>query len=561
MFNGSAAIWNVDNIKNTLKDVVKPEKLMALSDQLTSSRARLAAVTMTFDDGGSIAEIEKRVMASAQRSRIAYFDAVDRVTNLALNAHSAFGSFEEAIGFQELINKEFGLGSASIQQQKNVMEQLTEAMLRGTLTAKNIEDIWETAPDMVQNIADYMNVPVERVQGLAAEGRVTADVVKNAMFAASDEIESKFDNMPITWGQVWTATCNKAIQITQPLLDAINLLANNMDIVGPIILGIAGAFLVFQMATEGVALATMIYQGAINFVSIGLGILRGNTAAASAAQYQYNAALMSCPLVWAIMLIMALVALFYAGVAAINKFAGTSISATGVICGTFAALGAFLINTFFVPLVNMLAAFGNFFRNFLKDPAVAIEALICDLVINCLSYLSTLLRGIESLINKIPGVQIDITSGLDSFIGDLEKGLEKVKDQTGWVEYYQGMDFMDYSDAAKIGYKFGEGIEDKLKNSLDFGLDIDSLYNSSAQTAENTAAMADSMSISEEDLAYMRDIAEREAINRFTTAEVKIDMTGMTNRIDSNVDLDGVLTTLTDGFAEAIEVAAEGVHM
>ena len=72
--------------------------------------------------------------------------------------------------------------------------------------------------------------------------------------------------------------------------------------------------------------------------------------------------------------------------------------------------------------------------------------------------------------------------------------------------------------------------------------------------------MADALEISNEQLEYMRDIAERDAINRFTTAEVKIDMTGMTNKIDGNADLDGVLTTLTDGFAEALVTAAEGVH-
>ena len=285
------------------------------------------------------------------------------------------------------------------------------------------------------------------------------------------------------------------------------------------------------------------------------------TTGMTTAQLAFNASLYACPLVWIIGIVIALVALFYAGIGLLNKIAHTSISATGIIGGTFAALGAFLVNTFFVPLVNMLAAFGNFFRNFLNDPVAAVKILFLDMAITVMGYILKLAEGIENLINKIPGVEKDITSGLDSIYKKLESKRQEIKDESGWVEYYQGMDFMDYSEASKVGYKFGEGIEDKFKNNLDFGLDLDSLYNPSVQTAENTAAMANAMEMSEEDLRYMRDIAEREAINRFTTAEVKIDYSGMTNRIDSDMDLDGVLTTLTDGFAEAIEVAAEGVHV
>ncbi len=508
MFNGQSAVWNVNSIKNTLKDAVKPEKIMTLSDQLANSRARLDAVTMTFDDGGSIAEIEKRVMASAQRSRIAYFDAVDSVTNLALNAHGIFGSFEEAIGFQELINKEFGLGSASIQQQKTVMEQLTEAMSGGGLTAKNIADIWETAPDMVQNIADYMNVPVERVQGLAAEGRVTAQVVKNAMFAASDEIESKFNNMSMTWGQVWTNMKNIMIATFNPILEGINAIANS-----PII-----EYLAESIAREGRAIVNA--WGLIEPIIIGVAgawlIYTAATKAAAIAQWALNSAFLSNPLTWVLVVIIAIIAALTKWV---QKMGGLRIAWATVMTGIVDFAG-FAKTQFLLTLESMV-----------NKGIDIINALI-----NTLN--KTGLVSFDTISHVIFGTNVAIKENFKR----MERGFE--------------LEILKLEVA-----KGKENQKEKGFNYDDFGLDLDSLYSPSVQTAENTAVMADAMSISEEDLAYMRDIAEREAINRFTTAEVKIDMTGMTNRIDSNMDLDGVLTTLTDGFAEALEVAAEGVHM
>ena len=183
-------------------------------------------------------------------------------------------------------------------------------------------------------------------------------------------------------------------------------------------------------------------------------------------------------------------------------------------------------------------------------------------------------HAIENVINKIPGVTVDITSGLDSFYAGLEQAQQAVKDESGWVEYVSKMDYIDYSDAASAGYAFGQGVEDKIGGlfSYDTGsLDdlmaqipdipgMDGMGSDISDIAGNTGSMAKSLEVSGEELEYLRDIAERDAINRFTTAEVKIDMTGMTNKIDGGADLDGVIRELTDGFTEALVTAAEGVH-
>ena len=164
---------------------------------------------------------------------------------------------------------------------------------------------------------------------------------------------------------------------------------------------------------------------------------------------------------------------------------------------------------------------------------------------------------------------MDITSGLDNFYAGLEQAQQKVKDESGWVEYVQKMDFIDYSDAASAGYKFGEGIADKISGAFnlggveafDLGNTLDGIYGNTGDTANNTAATADALDITEEDLSYLRDIAEREAINRFTTAEVKVDMSGMTNKIESDIDIDGIFDQLGEKFSEALSVSCEGVHL
>lgn len=363
-----------------------------------------------------------------------------------------------------------------------------------------------------------------------------------------------------------------ALQVIQPLLNGINWLADNISIIGPAVLALAGAFAVFQIAahwTEIAAAATAIYHGVVNFLSIGFGILTGNTAAASAAVFTFNSALLANPIVWVVMLIMILIGALYAAVAAVNKFKGTSVSATGIIAGAFAVLGAFLINSFIVPAQNGFARFANFIGNVFNNPIAAVEVAFYDMFLTVLGYISKLAHAIEDVINKIPGVTVDITSGLDNFYAGIEKAQQKVKDESGWVEYVKKMDFIDYSDAASAGYKFGQGIDDKVSGFFGGGLDSidafnmgnawDGIYGNTADTAANTAATAEALDVAEEDLAYLRDIAEREAINRFTTAEIKVEQHNE-NHIASELDVDGIMAAWTESFAEQLAVSAEGVH-
>ena len=545
------------------------KKLVDLSDDLSSTKARL---NLIVDDGGSVAELEKKIMASAQRSRASYLTTAKAISQMGLMAGDAFANNDELIAFTETLNKAFVNVGAGTQQIEAATLQLTQAMASGVLRGEELNSVFENAQPVIQAIADYLGEPIGKIRTLAAEGKITADIVKNSLLMAADDINAKFESMPMTWGQVFTKASNIALQVIQPLLNGINWLANNISIIGPAVLALAGAFAVFQIAahwTEIAAAATAIYHGVVNFLSIGFGILTGNTAAASAAVFTFNSALLANPIVWVVMLIMILIGALYAAVAAINKLKGTSISATGIIAGAFAVLGAFLINTFIVPAQNRFATFANFIGNVFNNPIAAVEVAFYDMCLTVLGYISKLAHAIENVINKIPGVTVDITSGLDNFYAGIEKAQQKVKDESGWVEYVKKMDFIDYSDAASAGYKFGQGIADKVSGFFSGGLDSidafnmgnawDGIYGNTADTAANTAATAEALDVAEEDLAYLRDIAEREAINRFTTAEIKVEQHNE-NHISKDADLDGIMDAWANDFAEKLEVSEEGVH-
>lgn len=545
------------------------KKLVDLSDDLSSTKARL---NLIVDDGGSVDVLEQKIMASAQRSRASYLTTAKAISQMGLMAGDAFANNDELIAFTETLNKAFVNVGAGTQQIEAATLQLTQAMASGVLRGEELNSVFENAQPVIQAIADYLGEPIGKIRTLAAEGKITADIVKNSLLMAADDINAKFESMPMTWGQVFAKASNIALQVIQPLLNGINWLANNISIIGPAVLALAGAFAVFQIAahwTEIAAAATAIYHGVVNFLSIGFGILTGNTAAASAAVFTFNSALLANPIVWVVMLIMILIGALYAAVAAVNKFKGTTISATGIIAGAFAVLGAFLINTFIVPAQNRFATFANFIGNVFNNPIAAVEVAFYDMCLIVLGYISKLAHAIENVINKIPGVTVDITSGLDNFYAGIEKAQQKVKDESGWVEYVKKMDFIDYSDAASAGYKFGEGIADKVSGFFGGGLDSidafnmgnawDGIYGNTADTAANTAATAEALDVAEEDLAYLRDIAEREAINRFTTAEIKIEQHNE-NHIASEMDIDGIMDAWTENLAERLAVSAEGVH-
>ena len=536
-------------------------KLVGLSDTLAGNKARLELIV---DDGGSVDELNKKIYASAMRARASYTDTAATISKLGLLAGDAFNSNDEMIAFTELMNKNFTIGGASTQEQSSAMYQLTQAMASGRLQGDEYRSIIENAPLLAKAIEDYMR-NVQGAEGAmkdwSSEGLLTADVIKAALFSTADEVEERFAKMPMKWGQVWTMASNIAIRALNPLLSAINWVANNISVIGPVVLGLGTAFLVFQVAAHWTQIASAamgIYNGLVNFLTIGYGVLTGSTAAASAAQFTYNSALLASPVTWVVMMLAVLVAALYAGVAAFNKFTGSGVSATGILMGAFAVLGAHVLNNTIIPLQNGFAMFANFIGNLFNDPVAAVKVLFYDMALTVLGYITNMASGIETLINKIPGVTVDLTSGLDSFYAKLESAQKKVKDEAGWVEYVKKMDYIDYSKAAGAGYRFGEGLADKVSGMFS-GSDyagLGDIAGGVSDIAANTGKIADEVHIADEDLQFFRDVAEMRYIQNFVTLTPTVSMSAS---ISEKVDVNGVIQKIEQVLKEEIAESAEVV--
>lgn len=621
-------LWGkLKGIAATVGGLAATKKILGLSDTLASTKARL---NLIVDDGGSVGELEKKTMASAQRSRSAYFDTASAVASMGSNAKSAFNGTDEIIAFMEQINKQFVIGGASAQGQSAAMLQLTQAMAAGALRGEELNSILENAPGIARAIESYMGIAEGSIKSYAEQGLITAEVVKNAMFAAADETNAKFESMPKTWAQIWTSMQNKALSIFAPILTKINQIGNserftqvtdgiinglagiasvatwvldlliggaalvvdNWSWLSPIIYGVAGALLVYygylglvragELALAGVHAVVAVAKGIMAAATM---LVTGATWAQVSAQWGLNGAMYACPIVWIIILIIALVALFYAAVAAVNKFAGTSVSATGLICGAFMAALAFIGNIFialwnlvvdvFVMIYNLVGTVANFIGNVFNDPVGAVCRLFFDLADTVLSVLQALASAIDTifgsnLAGSVQGWRDSLGGWVDSTFG---KG-EEVMEQLNADDLKLGR--FEYGAAFDMGYEFGQGVEDTVGGLFDFsamdslgaadGLDafnlgntLDGIYGNTGDTAGNTAAMSDALDIAEEDLAYLRDIAEREAINRFTTAEIHVEQHNE-NHISSDTDLDGIMDAWANDFAEKLDVSEEGVH-
>ena len=619
-------LWSkLKGIVATVGGLAAVKKILGVSDQLTSTNARLNNAMINFDDGGSLTDLEKKVMASAQRSRTSYMDAASSIAKLGLNARDAFGSMDEVIAFQELINKQFIIGGASVQEQQDAMIQLTQAMASGVLRGEELNSVFGQAPGIIQSIADYLDVSIGEIRAMAAEGQLTADVVKNAMFAAADDIETKFSNMPKTWGQIWIGMKNKALSIFNPILNKVNQVANsekftqvtngvinglagiasvatvvldlliggaalvvdNWSWIQPIIMGIVAAMLIYN----GVALATNIIMGiqatAKAVHAAATAMEAGATFTATVAQQGLNAALLACPLTWIILLIIAVIAAIYAACAAVAKFTGIANSGFGVICGGIMVVIAFFKNLG-LSVANIALGIWNALGACASNIGTAFHNVISNVqgwFYNLLSTALTVVAGICEALNKLPFVEFDysgITNKASEYAAKSAEAYGNVEEYKSVADAFnEGMSTFDTfqdgwaADAFASGAAWGDGVADKVSGMFDFsaldsmgadsldafnlGNDLDSIYGNTGDIANNTAATADALDIAEEDLAYLRDIAEREAINRFTTAEIKVEQHNE-NHISKDADLDGIMDAWANDFAEKLEVSEEGVH-
>ncbi|HBG7264736.1 TPA: tape measure protein [Clostridioides difficile] len=649
--------------------------LGSLSDQMTNTNARLSMINDgQLSDGG----LNKMIFQSAERSRASYLDTAQIVSRIGMNAGSAFSSTREIVSFAEQLNKKFIIAGASTQEMSSALLQLTQGLSSGVLRGEELNAVFESAPNIIKSIADYLDTDIGKIRGMASEGMLTADIVKNSLLAASAETNAQFEKMPYTLGQIFTSVKNNAVMIfgaiqkkienvvssggfrtfianvtdaiyvlgnvgysvfngfidllsspafqnffnvmivgtnlvvqglgwiiTQ-VLNIANAFAQNWSIIAPVIWGIVAAIGIYTIAAIALSVANKIASLSASWFNFQMTqtvimheLATGATWMQIAAQHGLNAALYACPLTWVVLGIIAVIAAIFVAVAIFNHFAGTSVSAIGIVAGAISVAAAFIGNLFIATgnliidivalIYNSLANFAEFFANFLDDPIGSVIRAVSRMADAVLGILRSIASAIDTifgsnLANAVSGWQDKLQGWTDKVAGEAKIKVERMDPNK------LHFDRFNYGKAWDAGYKWGDKLETNIKDKFDIskiaekakkdlGLDdlwdkkyglgdgigsagLNSPLNDAAKgakdTAGNTAKMAKTMDKSQEDLKYLRDIAEQETINRFTGVNIKIDMNN-TNNISRDTDLDGIVNVLTEKLNDAMVVSAEGI--
>ncbi|QTD40648.1 tape measure protein [Sporosarcina sp. Te-1] len=616
------SLGNMNRIFDTVQQGYQNvNDVINIFDDMTSKNVQL---NLLVEDNGSVGELQNSIFEAAKGSRSSYPEMVDTVTGLRQGSPEVFSDNDETIAFAEVLNKQFIIAGATQEEMSTASMQMVQALGSGVLQGEELNTVFKAAPNVIQSIADYLHVPIGKIQEMASEGEITSQIVKNAMLMSIEETNQAFDSMPMTFSNIWTSLKNESYNAVDTIVQKINEMANNVkfqtvvdqiinsldllvaivtasfdilslaaefiydnwSLIEPIIWGVVAALFVYN-ATMGIAWFTTLRDIGAKLWSIA--VSWAQTAAIFAlmvAQDGLNAALAACPLTWILIGIIAIIAIFYAAVAAVNHFAGTSYSATGLIAGAFAVLGAFLWNLFLGVFDFILGII-----NALVNPFIEIANFIGNVFTN---PISSIIYAFHGMADGILGTLQKIASAMDFIfgsnmadtVGNWRAGLKTLADKA--VEEYApdenyqnvidkldlsvdslGLKRFEYSAAWDAGNDWGANLfnsdspqevpKDNSYDDIMKGLPdaFGPLTDNGKETAGNTAKMAKSMEGAEEDLKYLRDLAERDVINRFTTAEIKVDFSSQ-NTINSGLDLDGIIDQFTKKLEEAIDIAAEG---
>lgn len=594
--NGTSAadglLQKVKNLAIAYGGMQAVSKLVGLSDQLAGTKARL---NFLVDDGGSVAELESQIMASAQRSRSYYLDTASAIATMGANAGAAFSGNDELIAFMEQVNKQFVIGGASAQGQSAAMLQLTQAMAAGALRGEELNSILENAPGIARAIESYMGIAEGSIKQYAEQGLITSEVVKNALFAAADEVNAKFESMPMTWAQAANIFKNSVLSIFSPVLDQINAIANSADFqtmlygILDALAGVANiASMVISLLTAG---ASFIIS---NWDYIGPMLMGIVTAliAVSAAQAVVNAVMAANPVMLIVIGVGMLIGLLYAAAQQFATMTGVASSGFGVITGGINVVIQFFVNLG-LTVANIALGIWNAMCACAENIGIAFHNTIAGVqswFYNLLSTALTVVAGICEALNQLPFVEFDYSGITGQAQAYANKAAEAEAGKKSYVNvgdaFSAGLDTFDTfssgwaSDAFNAGSSWGDGVMDKVSGIFDAGsMDFMGAFSgaggaggfdysgaladtagNTADTAANTAKAANALDIAQEDLAYMKDIAERESINRYTTAEIVIHQNNE-NHIGSDLDLDGIMTGMTERIIEEVNISADGDHI
>lgn len=608
---------NADNLYSKIKRFVGVyagiqglRNSLNLSDTLAQNSARLNLVLENYNSsdkqvtGNNISQtpvnlnlpqLQDMIFQSAQRSRGDYLATSDSIGKMGLMAGDAFNSGQEIISFMELINKQFKIAGTNAAGIDAAMLQLTQAMGSGVLRGEEYNSILEQAPVIIQNIAKYLNVPKGQLKNMAAEGKITADVVKNAMFYAATDINEKFEAIPKTFRDSAVNMKNNFVKEFLPISQRLNTFANsegfmiftngvikgigsvvrvtvsaldimgkigkfthdNWNVIAPVIGGVTTAVIAYKSALilsnieliknnilQGKNTLGAVLMGAKNFY------LAGSTFMATVATQGLNAALMASPLGIVAGGLALVVGGLYAGVAAFNALTGKAVSATGIITGSVAALVGSVLN-YGVFLWNNLVSIAEAFVNIWKHPIYSVKKLFWDLVISILDIFD----NFSGIVDTIAGT--DYSKKIKDYRTSIQADLDIAKPKD-YIDSNLKINPFNTGNMMKTTYEKTADVGNIFKNET--AVDMTESNDYLKGILNNTASMSEGLDLTTEEIKYMRDAAEMEVINKFTTAEIKMEVQN-SNMISNNVDIHDVIDEFTEYLREKMQMTAEGVHI
>ncbi|CUH95874.1 hypothetical protein P22_1960 [Propionispora sp. 2/2-37] len=533
-----------------------------LSDEFSQTTARL---NLMNDGLQTTAQLQAMIFASAQRARSEYQGTAAFVAKIGMMAGKIFSSNAELIGVAETINKIFKISGTGAQEQASATLQLSQALASGVLRGEELNAVFEAAPMMIQKIADYLKVDIGQIRAMAAEGQLSAAIVKNAMIAAADGVNQTFETIPKTWSDIWTSFKNTALMGLQPLFGQISSLANSPGIqtfVNGIATGTAYAGVILAGLINNLVWLGGVISDVGSYVNSWLVagfVILGDIA--NAVLPYIIGALFAYAIGWATVnaqmvvhnTIQKVVLLWDIAITNAKK-AWTAV--TVALAGAQALLNAVLTMNPIPILIFLVGAAIAAFMGWqiqtmgLRNAIASAFSSIAETAGEAINFMIRRVNDLIGILNKAASL---INGVFGTNIGTV--GMIAEVDSKGWGK--SAGDFVKNFDIHNLGGMLGLPEMPNANTIPDVAGDIAS---AGKDTADNTKGIKDAMEITEESLQYMRDIAEQEVINRYTTAEVKIEL-AQTNTINNPDDFDGMVRHMEESLFEAMVSGAEKVHL
>lgn len=601
---GQASSGWLNNLKGIAATYLSFQGLktgITVSDDYINTLARLDLVN---DKTRTTAELQDKIFAAAERARGSYTDMAGVIGRMGILAADAFTSNDELIAFSEMMQKSFRVGGSSTMEQQAGMYQLSQAMAAGKLQGDEFRSIMENAPMLADAIAKFTGKSKGELKEMSAEGAITADIIKGAIFMMADEINAKLEAMPKTFGDVFKRLKDHALKSFGPLIQRINGMLNsekgkqivasiqrgidataasldrlltasvnvysffseNWSMIAPLIMGITGAFVAWKTVTVAINTVMAIHNGIQALLAAKAAIATGATLAQTAAQWGLNTALLANPYTWVVIGIVALITAIVLLVKYVLKMWKTNDEFAAGLMRTWNSILNFFdqVPIFFTKVWHGIA-------NGAEWMAVEVANILEGMINNSIDRINDFINTL----NKLPFVNLETVDHVEfaskmasQAEANKQRRAEEVAEMESKAEEKAAkreqnvVDTME-SRAAKrakeAAEKEAEEDANAYEDTFDYKGAASAIDISHIDKVGEVGKIKDTVDISSEDLKTMRELAEMKNIQNFVTLQPQLSF-GDTNIRQDGRSVDEIVANITERMEQELVASARGVY-